>query len=303
MEHKDINSISWKEIGLCLLPGLILILQNSNIWKSTPRIFFILNPFLFLIVMILILIITIRKERGLSNLSLPAIGGLIWETNFILFGFINLVDTSLVDLFLFTLTIISSFVLYNSRKKFSKTMWWSLLGFTIILLSISSLGISKPANWFTFFTTEMFSWIIKIVPIFALGLLLTRKELLTMYLLVAVIEPVWIESYLIPNGVDFQTWNSSAIEIKIALALFHLLPPLIFLVVLPLIELLSKIHYGKVWSALISLTGVGVIVYLHVGFLQNPNIAYIFPNVLLWLFFVLILWTPILLSLVMYPSK
>jgi hypothetical protein len=163
--------IPWKSVSVSLIPGLIVVLQNLDIWHRVPRPLFILFPLLFLITMIVITLVLIGKEKGLSSVCLPAIGGLLWELDFVLFWYLNSPNNYLIDLLLVVSTLGCMIYAYKLNLKISKSALQFFAGFAVALMLITFLGIAKPANWLSFFTGVMFAWITKVVPVLALGLI------------------------------------------------------------------------------------------------------------------------------------
>lgn len=290
----------WKRVGWSFLPPLLLVLQNLDIWRSTPRTIFILVPLIFLVVIISITASLIKSEHGVSNLCLPPIGSLIWETNFVLFWFFNSPNRSLITGLLFVATTILIFAVYRLGIKIPSVTGWLMSGFLVTLMFICLLGSELPVNGFFFYAATIYNWLIKVAPVAAVGLLFTRNQQIDLSLLVAVIEPVWIGSYLIPYGIAFDILNSPAVLTQNMLLLFRVLPLIVFLILMPGSTLVVPAKLHKILIPIVSLVAISVLAYLRVTILHDTDLAFVFPTKLMWLFFVTLLWAPVLLATTFY---
>lgn len=301
MEAPKSSNLSWARVLLGLLPSLLVILQSVNIWRGIPRILFIIIPFIFLGIMLFIVVILI-KNKGVTDICLPVFGAMLWEVKLILGLYLNSPNAILLEFFLLVSTILCILALYKLKEKPSTLTWWLLIGFVVFIMLISLFGLDKPVNWLRYSISEITSWFIRVIPILVIGFLLAKFRRLTLWLIVSVVEPVWIESYLISTGLDFQTWVDPRFEVQLALLIFRLLPLLVFLVAMPIVAMKTNSRNLYFVPAFLSVVAIGIVVYLRVKILFVPNSSFIFPTPLMWLFFTILLWMPILLSLVVSQS-
>jgi hypothetical protein len=97
--------------------------------------------------------------------------------------------------------------------------------------------------------------------------------------------------------------SSSAISIQVVLSIFRITPLLVFLILIPAIEFRTVGQNRYLWLALSSLVVIGAMVYVRIEFLHDPETIFVLPKFMMWLFYVILLWTPIILSIVLFPVK
>jgi hypothetical protein len=303
MKDSRSDPLSWKLVILSVLPGLILTLQNYGMYRVLPR----STPYWALplcVVFYTIFAITVSfiQKRKLELWIFPALGSSIFEMWWLYYIWDTQEEPIVVNLFLLAFTLCALIVLFRFRKMVSKI---GIILFVIVPTAIILLGLlntSKGTDFSLVIITSILYWMIHFIPILTLGLFFVYEYGLSATLLVATCEPFMIKRYL---GIDlsYGTLTSPVKEIQIAQIVSNVIPILVFLVIAPIFVLRSSSRSRQAWIlALMSFVVIAIVSYLRVIYLQGPSNPIYVPLWALWMYYLLVLWSPTLLAILIYRN-
>ncbi len=287
------------KIVAALFPGLLITLQNFGFFwifpENTPLWFI---PIVVIIFTGLVLAPNAVRNQKTELWTFPAIGGSLWGFWYLILIWIPRMSDWIFDTVLAVFSIIALVILYRLKWTITKSAW---IQFLIVALSISALELFRTSDLLNIQTSifiQVLLWATYLIPILAIGLLLGRHYDAGIILLVVTLEPFLLERYLGEN-ISYEAWTSTLAAVQISKIIFQLAPYLIFLILLPLITLTLQSLKTKIWVLnIVSIINICVLTTIRVYFLRDPNIAVSFSLVpwAMWLQFVLVLYSPILLS-------
>jgi hypothetical protein len=144
--------------------------------------------------------------------------------------------------------------------------------------------------------------IIHTVPILALGLLLAEEYGSTAILFVMVYMPFFLEKYLNGN-MNYSSWISRTLETQVLIAAFELVPFLVFLILMPVLAIRSEdFKVRKQLLGFVSFLAVGSVTFIRVFYLQAPDALFSLTPWAMWIHFVIVLCSPILLAILLYDD-
>ncbi|MEW6030197.1 MAG: hypothetical protein ACOYZ8_11985 [Chloroflexota bacterium] len=287
----------WK-IVVAVFPGLLLVLQNFDFWWVFPFSAPIwLMPASVIAFTGLVLALNASQNRKVEPWAFPAIGASVWGLWILVLIWQPRILIWIFDTIVAFFSIVGLVILYKLKWIITKPVW---VQFLIITLGVSTLEIFRTSDLdiqATIFI-EISLWITYLIPILSFGLLLGRHYNMGTMLFVVTLEPFLFERYLGQN-LSYAAWTSTFPAVQVAKAIFHVVPYLIFLLVLPLIVLTWQSFKSKTLvTNIISIITICAVVAARVYFLSGPSTSNSFSLVpwAMWLQFVIVLYSPILLA-------
>lgn len=284
-----------------LLIGGLISLQNYGMFlvfpDSTPYWFL---PLLISLFASYVLATSIIQHKRLEPWAFPAFGGLLLE----LWWFLSVWQPRTASIYLYALLTISTVVglaVIYKRKKVVPTYVKVIAGAVIVLIAL--LQLFRTATDLDFFSAVLLSLLILTVhtiPILALGLLLAQKYGQTAILLVTACTPFFLEEYL-DNDISYSIMTSYALETRIAVALFQLIPFFVFLILIPVLSMTTEaFKVEKPLLACTSFLAIGSIAFIRVFYLQAPDALFSLVPWAMWIHFLILLSSPILFAILLY---
>jgi hypothetical protein len=278
-----------------ILPGCLVVVQLSGILGMVGL--FVLP--IFLLVVAIPYLVDVKKTGQMEVRHFPILGVLFWEVQFLATWLLGAHGAESVFEFLFgVFAALSLVVVFRRWKYIPKSAWIIIFLFVLILWIIAAATLTQ---WLKVFPALLLTWLIRVMPFFAAGLLLLQRAGSKATLLMISCIPLWLEMYLPPYTISYENWNSPDPQIQLALSAIVLLPPLCFFILIPIVaSIIVDVHKFKVWLAGSSLVCTSSLVIVWVSFLLNPEADYIFSIAQTFVYFVLILWTPIVISILVF---
>lgn len=303
------STTSWKNIFLAITPGVFCVFQESDILGEAT--FAIMVP---IIIILSFLILFLRQGSWLSTWRIPAIGTLIWESFRLLrllYGPHSLIFTELIlKGFLIIIVLVLIYFVYKKRERFyiPTTLLLFLGLFVVSIAALSALSAISTFSileykWFDVFLGFISQWGIKIAPFILVGFLLSRKQGVLSILLPTSLEPFWIWIYLLPGGILQETWNTALLNMKFLPYLFFVLPILSFFILIPFLVLkYDQPIVQKRWGIIVSTIVISITVFIRLTILHEHGTIYILPIWAMQVFYTLILLSPIVFGVLLYPT-
>ena len=298
-----IRPTPWRLIALAAFTGVLLSLQNYGMFTIFPETtpYWVLPLFIISYTTLLIIINVVQRKK-LEPWVFPALGGLLWELWWLFSIWEQRRAPFFFDLVLTTFTIVGLIIIYKRRRVVSISVM-VLSG--VIVVAIGLLEFFRTSANLDFTSSVLISLlnlVVHSVPILAFGLLFAQEYRSTAVLLVAVYEPFFIEKYLADN-ISYKIWTSHLLETQIAIVMFRIIPFLIFLILMPVFALRSQTPRTQEWFlGLISFVVIGSMAFIRVAYLQDPDILFSLSPWAMWAHFLIVLWSPILLAILLYRN-
>jgi len=286
-----------RRVVIAVLPGLLIVAQQSSIWGSIP---IIILPILIIAIALLIAI-DVRSSGRFELWHLPALGALFWEIRFFVLGLFGF-HGGLIDLMLGTLLVVEIFLVLRLKKIHLPKL--ALLPIFLLLLAFVFESVASSNDWSTLLVLNILGWGLMVVPILIAGYLLSRGETADWGLFVVACEPVWLEMYLAPEGVSFDLWHSPVPTIQMAWLAIRIVPALGFLVVIPAIAIfIPDLRERNWWLIISSAMFVSAMVLIRTTILKDPGTEYVLPVAFMGTYFTLVSWLPVFLAVILYSSS
>jgi hypothetical protein len=265
--------------------------------ESTPYWFL---PLLIILIATFLITTNIIQQKRLESWVFPAFGGLLWELWWLLSIWEPRTAPILLYSFLTVSAIIGLIVIYRRRKIISANVKVIAV---VIILSIGLLELFRNSTDLDFFSAVLISLLnltVHTIPILALGLLLAQKYGSTAMLLVTACMPFFLEEYL-DNDISHSILTSSALETRIAVAVFQLIPFLVFLILIPVLARPPEtLKLKKQSLGFISFLAIGSVAFMRVFYLQAPDVLFSLAPWAMWIHFTIVLCSPILFAILLY---
>lgn len=301
MKNAITRQLRWRFLTSTLLIGGLLSLQNYGMFtvfpESTPYWFL---PSLVILLATFLIATSIIQQKRLEPWVFPAFGGLLWE----LWWFLSIREprTAPILLYLFlTASAIAGLIVIYKRRKIISANVKVIAG--MIIVSIGLLELFRTSTDLGFFSAVLISLLnlaVHTIPILALGLLLAQEYGLTATLLVTAYMPFFLEEYL-DNDISHSILTSYTLETRIAVAVFQLIPFLVFLILIPVLTIRPEsFKFKKQLLAFISFLAIGCVTFIRVFYLQAPDAFFSLTPWAMWIHFVIVLCSPILLAILLY---
>ena len=293
LENMKYQSISWRTMGIALLPSLLVILQFGQVleekaWYSLSLVILTIGVFL--------VIASYKKYGYITNLYLPCIGVIFLEFWMLSRWLMNPHSALLLMKGLFImLSVPSLFILYRLRINLNKAIFLAVISFAVSLLLI----IQKTTQPWLMFSLNLVEWLVYVFPLFTFSMLYALKFDISLILAVAVFEPFWISYNLDPLGlINHLSIISSETSFNLALFIFQVTPVLGFLIILPISVLIPITNKDRGWKQILaSLLIIVLILVIRFTVLKEPDINYLSPLWLTICIYIIILWFHFLLPL------
>ncbi len=331
MNDTLIQPTTWGKVGLSILPGVWLILQqDTEILSPVPRV-----VYTFAITIAIVVGITMASlivERRIATWCLPALGALLWKADNTMadlryadrLGLIGPSKTIRDQYFtqanapilssiscLLTIALVTAiallcvFALYWSYRKFRsgvpRLSLWLLCFMVVDTIAVAYLSPYR------IFLVDLF---VLLVPI-AAGLYWAEKNGWTAVMWVVACEPLWIDMLFGRKGVLYYELyevgggiSPQAGGLEAAVFALSYLSLLCFLVVMPVGVLRSRSKRGQLgWLLLPSFLTL-ITVNAIPGFaLRGTTSEYTLAGWLGWSLAAILLWLSLLLAATLYDSS